>query len=193
MTKLLETIRIESGRPLFLPYHEARMRRSRAALWGLDEPIGLAERLRPPAREGLWRCRVVYGRQIEQIEYLPYTPRPVRTLKLVYADIDYSLKYLDRSALEALSAQKGEADDILIVKAGLVTDTTIANIAFLRDGRWYTPQHPLLEGTTRARLLKEGRLIPAKITPDDIPRYEGFALLNAMIGFFPVKNGRILF
>ena len=51
-----------------------------------------------------------------------------------------------------------DKDDILIVKNGLLTDTSIANIALYDGNDWYTPLHPLLKGTKRAELLDKGVL-----------------------------------
>ncbi|HEX5330706.1 aminotransferase class IV, partial [Sulfuricurvum sp.] len=70
-------------------------------------------------------------------------------------------------------------------------DTTIANIALLIEGRWFTPESPLLEGTTRARLIEEGFLTAASLTPKDIEKATKIALMNAMVGFVEVENGII--
>ena len=45
--------------------------------------------------------------------------------------IDYTYKSAHREELNALYAQKGMADDILIVRNGYLTDTSISNIALL--------------------------------------------------------------
>jgi 4-amino-4-deoxychorismate lyase len=91
-------------------------------------PLSLADFLHIPeeCRQGLFKCRVTYGPDIESIEFEPYRKRTVRSLKLVVSDeIEYSFKFKDRSALEALFAQRGDCDDIIIVKNGLVTDSFI--------------------------------------------------------------------
>ena len=64
-----------------------------------------------------------------------------------------------------------------------MTDTTIANIAFFDGKTWFTPTTPLLQGTTRARLIDEGFLKLRDIKKEDIKEYSRFALMNAMIGF----------
>lgn len=98
-------------------------------------------------------------------------------------------KYADRSALDALQTQNGACDSVLIVQNGYITDTPIANVAFLQNGLWYTPHTPLLAGTTRARLIDEGRLHVRPIRVDKLSQYEGLALLNAMLGFHIVQDG----
>ncbi len=183
MGLLLETVCIRSGQAQHLAYHQARMERSTQACFGRPAPAILSQLLTPPPHTETLRCRILYGETIEKIEYLPYTPRPIQRLKLVETTLEYPFKYVNRDAIEHLKATHPDADDIIMVKEGLLTDTTIANIAFFKEGRWYTPHQPLLEGTTRARLIDEGVLIPAPITKADLPSYSHVALMNAMIGF----------
>lgn len=70
----------------------------------------------------------------------------------------------------------------MIIKNGLISDTTIANIAIYLDGIWITPKKPLLKGTTRDRYLKEGKLIEKDISAEDL-KASKIALMNAMIDF----------
>ncbi len=79
--------------------------------------------------------------------------------------------------------EKGECDDILILKNGKVTDTSIANIVFFDGNKWYTPEFPLLNGTTRERLVSEKKIILRDITFKQIKSFEGFRLINSMIDF----------
>jgi len=189
---LIETIRIHNGAVRHLSFHQERLDRSRAALFGDCEPVDLGRVIHPPTGSGVLKCRVLYGAEgILGIDYAPYRPRPVRSLKAVEASLDYAHKYSDREPLDALYAQRGDADDILILRDGLVTDTSIANVAFLKNGLWYTPKNPLLGGTTRQRLLRSGFLVPRDIAFSELGEYEAFALMNAMIGFVPVKDGKI--
>ena len=180
---LLETIRIEGGKIHNLPYHQARMDRSREHLYHTFSHIDLASQIEVPDQEGLYRCRIVYGQEIETIEYLPYTPKPIRHLTVVSSDIRYPHKYADREALNALLDAHPQADEVIIAQEGLVTDTTIANIALYREGRWYTPKTPLLEGTMRAKFLNKGVIFPKDIRVEELSDYTHVALMNAMIGF----------
>jgi len=188
--QLLETIRVQDGQPAHLAYHQQRVDQSLKAL-GYTARYELASLIKVPD-SALYRCRIVYDETSFEISYIPYRKRAVRTLQPVQADgLDYALKYADRSALNALFEQRGAADDILIIKNGMVTDTSIANIAFFDGQRWVTPKHPLLKGTTRARLLVEKKIFESEIRLDDLPKFTRFALLNAMIGFEEIKSGII--
>lgn len=167
-----------------LPYHEARLNRTRAALWRTFEPIFLHNLVPVPAFVGpeKYKCRVIYGAEIETIEWEKYQPRPIQSLRLVEDNaIDYAFKYKNRDALHALYAQRGDCDDVLIVKNGLITDTSYANVAFFDGSAWYTPELPLLPGTQRAFLLDAGVLIPKVIRVGDLGQYQAVKLFNAML------------
>ena len=179
---LLETIRIEEGKALYLDYHNQRLNQSRKELFSIGETMDLGQYLSPPAR-GIYRCRVLYNTEIQKIEYLPYRPKQINHISLVESSIDYSYKYADRGAFDKLLAAHSESDEILIVRESLLTDTTIANIAFLKKGKWITPKEPLLKGTARERLIDGGFLSLGNIRKEEISSFDGFALMNAMIGF----------
>ncbi len=184
----LETIKAVDGVVQHLRYHQQRVDRTR--LTCKDFPSFELDVLVNPPSQGIYRCRVLYGSDLPQVSYHPYLLRLPRSFKLVASDtIDYAFKYFDRHALEALETQKGEADTVLIVKKGMISDTPIANVAFLKKGRWYTPDSPLLEGTTRSRLIEENFLHVTRITPEDLHRYDGMAVMNALTGFVEIQNG----
>lgn len=180
---LLETICCQNGQLQALPYHEGRIQQSQVALFGESRSLQLSELTVPRgAQRGRFKCRLLYRLQIEAIQFLPYRIRSVHSLRLINADaLHYALKYADRSHLQACFEQRGEADDILLVKNGLITDSYYANVAFWDGQAWFTPAHPLLPGTRRAQLLDRGRVRLADIRPQDIEQYEYATLFNAMM------------
>ena len=188
----VETICIENGEALNLNYHNERMNRTRKAFWG--NSVGnlyLEDWIHPNEYVVCTRCRVVYGLNVEKVEYFPYQIRSVHTLKLVVCDdADYQYKSTDRSLLSRLFAERVDKDDVLIVREGMLTDTSIANIA-LYDGKvWYTPLRPLLKGTCRQRLLDEGLIHECDIYADKINQYQKIRLFNAMIPFGKIELDR---
>jgi 4-amino-4-deoxychorismate lyase len=99
------------------------------------------------------------------------------------SELEYSYKYEDRKAINKLFKEKGPADDILIVKKGLITDTSFCNILFYNGKNWITPSFPLLKGTQRRYLLEQERIIPAEISTSDLQNFSKARLINAMIRF----------
>ena len=190
MSQLFEAIKVENGKLFNIEYHNERLNRSRKEMFGCNDSIDLNKEIKIPKdiRKGLYKCRVVYDKKINKIEFLPYIKPKIKTLKIIECnDIDYKYKYLDRTKIEELLKQKGECDDILIVKKGLVTDTSIANICFYDGQKWITPNEPLLRGTKRAKLLKEGLISEEKITQKDIKKFKKASLINAMLDLEDVQ------
>jgi len=178
----LETIKALDGEIFHLFYHQERYE-SVLKSFGVTDFKNLEEFLNPP-KKGLYRCRVLYTKDDIQVTYHPYSKREINKLKLIYDDtINYDKKYANRENIDKLFALRGEADEILMVKNTLITDTSIANIAFYSRGEWFTPTQPLLKGTTRSRLIAEGKLQERNITVEDLAKYSKIALLNAMIDF----------
>ncbi|MCE1199730.1 MAG: aminotransferase class IV [Marinilabiliales bacterium] len=181
---LFETICYQNGKFQRLSLHEARMNDARKRLFGCTEEISLAEHLESgrPEQEGTFKCRVNYSRIIENVNFEPYFPKQVDSLKLIEDNnIDYSFKYKNREHLERLFQSRGDADDVIIVKKGWLTDTTYANIILLRKGKWYTPRLPLLPGTRRLAYLQSNLIIPEDIRPEDLVRFDEIRIINAMI------------
>lgn len=194
MCRFIETICIEGGCVRHAPCHDRRLNDTRRAWWGETRLLHVEDYIDPASLHERTRCRLTYGREVERVEYFPYHPRKVEALQMVEADaVDYAFKYADRASLDALFARRGGADDVLLVRHGLLTDTTIANIALLgEDGKWYTPRHPLLAGTHRRRLLDEGILHASDLPADRLSRYSRMRLFNAMLHWgeveLPVRN-----
>ena len=178
----IETIRAVDGEIFHIEYHQERYQRVLSS-FGIDEFKNLSEFLNPP-KWGVYRCRIVYDSTNISVTYHEYKKREIETLKILFDnEIDYRFKSIDRESIDSIFSQKGECDDILIIKNLLITDTSIANIAFFKDGIWFTPKNPLLKGTTRERLLREGKIVEADIRVQELRSFSQVALLNAMIDF----------
>ena len=108
----------------------------------------------------------------------------IRSLRLVECGgIDYTYKYADRTALDNAMNRRGDCDNVVIVRDGMITDTSYTNIALYDGSRWLTPARPLLQGTALVRLLDEGRLISRDIKAGEVWDYSHIALFNSMIDF----------
>lgn len=185
--EFFETIKIIDGVAQNLIYHQKRfdsVLRYFGSVCGYD----LTALINPP-KSSLLRCKIVYevldsGECLFDVSYFDYKKRVIECVKLLCDDdVEYGLKSTNREALDLLFAQKDKCDDVLVVKNGFVTDTTIANIAFYDGLRWVTPRKPLLKGTTRERLLESKELHEADICVADLDGFKKVALMNAMIGF----------
>jgi 4-amino-4-deoxychorismate lyase len=197
MSLLVETIRSEDGILKNVVFHNERLLRSLYGIFGLKTIIDLEKIITVPeiAKKGLFKCRVEYDREIRNIEFLPYEFRQVKTLKLIENNtIDYTYKYVDRSAIEKLMSGRNGCDDILIIRNGYVTDSSFANLIFKDSSEnWVTPSTYLLQGTRRTNLLRSGLISEARIRLQDLTDYSEVKLINAMIDIadsesIPVTN-----
>jgi 4-amino-4-deoxychorismate lyase len=184
--QFIETMRIADGAIVNLQGHAERMRATVREVYGHEPELAQLADLAFPA--GAEKCRIVYDEAIRTVEFSGYTPRSISSLRLVEADaqLDYHLKYLDRTALTQLSAQRGGCDEVLIVKDGFVTDTSFSNVVFTDGKRFVTPDTYLLPGTMRAMLLRSGAIVEAPVRVEDIGSFTHVSLINAML---PMDRG----
>lgn len=189
MCLFVETVRIEGGVPCNLARHNARLNSTLTRFWPGSSPVDLEAVLAGLTHRERHKARVVYGeRGVEELTCTPYHPRAIRTLRLVEDDaIDYSFKSVGREPLNRLAALADGADDIIIVKNGLLTDTSFTNIALTDGHRWFTPAMPLLRGTKRAELLDSGLVVERDIPTTDCCRYKAVRLFNAMLDFGEIE------
>ena len=181
--RYFETIRCDDYEVFNLEYHNKRL----ANTIGLN--INLQEYVYP-ASPDLLRCKVIYNKdEILDVQYFAYKKREINSFKLVFDDeINYSKKYLNRETLDKLYEKRDGCDEVIIVKNGIVTDTSIANIAIFYDNTWITSKKCLLKGTTRNRLINEKFLIEKDISVKMLKKATKIVLMNAMIDFDIKEN-----
>jgi 4-amino-4-deoxychorismate lyase len=186
MCHLFETIRVADGKMQNIDFHLNRMNRSRFELYGYEN-LYVADDLGSVPEmfcKGVFRCRIDYLNKIENIIFTTYNQRKLTKLLLKEVDdIPYRYKFSDRSCLEHLKTGLSENEDILILKNGLITDTSFSNIVFNNNGTWETPRQPLLQGTMRAYLIHKKTIRPRDIFLSDLSHYQSFKLINAMLPF----------
>ncbi len=186
MSLLLESIKVIDRDIPLLEYHIARMTKSLKDLFDCELQLDKAqiEKEISGCTKGIYKLRIIYDHQSYQFDIHPYTLKNIRSLKVVRDDaLLYNYKYHNRSALERLYNSRESADDILIAKNELVTDSYYCNIAFLKNGVWYTPMDPLLEGTRRQSLIESNQVQSKSLRLEDLHSYEQCRLFNAMIEF----------
>lgn len=181
-----ETICVQDRQLLNLSYHENRLNKTRREFYGFGDLWKLSELITIPdfVTEQPHKCRFAYAENVDNIKWEPYHPRTIAKIQKVYDDtVDYAYKYNDRGNLNFLYEQRKYADDILIIKNGMVTDTNFCNVAFHKNGKWFTPDTPLLPGTQRAFLLDSGIIEETSISEEDIQNFSHIRLFNAMVNW----------
>jgi len=186
MCRFVESIKLKDGVFCRLKFHQQRVNKAFDALFPEEEPIRVFERLNEYAipGEGTYKCRIVYDSDVLSVEFAPYIRREIRTLKLVETEMESSLfKSEDRAEFNAAFAQRGDCDDVLPVRNGMLTDSSYSNIALFDGKDWFTPRLPLIYGVNRTELLEAGKLVEKDIPVDNLKDFRQIALFNAMIEF----------
>jgi len=182
MYPLFETIKVYNRQLFNLDYHSERLNKSRKILFGTEHSIDLMDEISIPESltNGLYKCRILYSdKGLGPVEYFPYRLKKIKSLQIVHSDdIDYSYKHTDRSPIDNLLLKKGKCDEILIIKKGFITDSSICNVVFFDGKKWITPALPLLKGTRRAKLLDARKIIEDEIRERDFKKFKKVALIN---------------
>jgi len=183
MCLLVESIRIEEGKPQLLDHHNRRLNSSRAILFGAFDKIDLNDHMPDniPNNQVL-KWRVVYGKDVVSSETAVYQPKIIDKLKLVDSGITlYDHKYLERIELNKLYDKKGDADEIIMINAqGEITDAYYFSLVFEKNSQYFTPQSFMLPSVMRSYLLDEKIILQRQITIHDLYDYERIHLINAL-------------
>ena len=184
---IFETVKWADGAPRLLPWHQERVGKAMELYGAADAPVpDLAAVLAscPGPGSGIYKCHITYDTQgrVKAPVVAPYRPRRVKNLVCVDAPhLDYSCKWEDRTALEAVGAGLGGDEEALILRNGLVTDTRYSNVVFGDGCRWVAPETFLLPGTKRAFLLERGRMECRPLKAEDVKKFRFCSLVNAML------------
>ncbi len=182
MSRFIESICYENGRYQLLDYHQERITRTFRQFFPLTIPFHLASQLPKLDFDEKYKVRVVYSNDAIDVEFAKYQLRKIETLRVVEIDrMDYEFKHEARAKIDKLFAQRGEADDIIIAKKGLITDSSYANLVFWDGDMWYTPKSYLLNGVKRQFYIKKGLITEAAITTKNLRDFQKVSLINALL------------
>jgi len=184
MSQFFESICVKDGIAKNLAAHQTRVNKTLDAFNASNNGIELASivhQLTIP-EAGLFKLRISYDLNGNyQTGLNPYQFKQIQNFALV--DINghrYDYKDENRDWINDALSQSGK-DEIMMHDAGLVKDCSYTNIVFYDGVKWYTPAAPLLEGTQRAKLIKEGIIQPKALYVQDIPDFKKFKCINAMM------------
>lgn len=191
MYPLFETIKIKNNQICNPQFHLERVLHTQRNLWKKNDILEFEKTLMEIEENFLsklksdqvYKLKIQYNSDSCDFNITPYLPKKILFLKPVTAEnIDYSYKYTDRSEINKLMKNtKDENTDIIIIKKGLVTDSSFANLVFVKKENYFTPKDCLLPGTKRAKYLKEGRITEKRIKFEEIRNYDYVLIINAML------------
>ncbi len=203
---LVETIRYDPSQPeqpwVLLDEHLDRLQAS-ARFFGIEVDVDLAFDAMLDAVAGATetqRVRLVVGDGVLEVatEDLPgrfsHGPSPevgVVTLAVDTTPIDPTdpgmfHKTTNRQPYEMRTGRNSGVEDVVLINdLGLVTETTIANIAIKIGDVWVTPPRDdgLLAGVLRNHLVTAGVIKERSITVEELHDAEAIAVLNSVRGW----------
>jgi 4-amino-4-deoxychorismate lyase len=188
MYPLVESIKAKDGQFFLLDYHQDRMERTFQAVYQRACPWSIKTMLPSIPLDGLYKVRLLYNATDYHFEVHPYQSKKIPRLKLVeIGEYRYPHKWTDRSFINAACAQREDCDDVLMLRKGLLTDSSYANIVLDSGEAWITPVIPLFEGVQRAFLLDNNIIQTTTIHTVELASFKGFQLINAMNPFDPKR------
>ena len=165
---LLETLLVEDGEVRHVGAHLARLAASARALYGIELPAGLAERIAAVPGTGRLRVVLLPSGAVRLDPALLGAPGPrERFAPYVLPGGLGAHKWADRRLSEALTAASPGATPLLLDADGAVLEATWANVFVVEGETTLTPPADgrILPGTHRAR-------IDAVEEPIDLDRLE---------------------
>lgn len=190
MCLLIESIKLKDGKFYKLNLHQARVNKAFKDLFPTTKPFDLEStlKLEDIPQKGTFKCRIVFDEKIHSTEYIPYSMRTIKSLKLVNAAIEsHYYKLENRTLINEAVSKKGECDDIIIVRDGKLSDSSYSNIALWDGHCWFTPEQPLIYGVQRTYLLQKKMIFEKEIKQIDLVNYHKIRLFNAMIEFGEIE------
>lgn len=195
--RALETMRTADGTVTFLDDHLARLARTCTA-WGLNVDLAdvrdRAVAACPPTGEHRLRLVAGNGEPLIEVSEAPSLNQPVR-LRLAHEPLDLTWlapvvghKTTHRAHYDRIREQDGaDVFDVICHADGLLTETTIGNLAVRLDAVWYTPRDEgnLLNGVRRARLVADGTLIERRLPLHSLDAAEEVAFISTLRGWCP--------
>ena len=154
MYPLVESIKAKDGQFFLLDYHQDRMERTFQAVYQRACPWSINTMLPSVPLNGLYKVRLLYDATDYHFEVHPYQSKNIQRLKLFeIGEYRYPHKWTDRSFINAAFSQREDFADVLMMRKGVLTDRSYANIVLDTGSNLVTPSIPLFEGLQRAYLL----------------------------------------
>lgn len=179
--RFIETVRIENGILCSCDLHNARIASTFTKYFPHSDPY-LIEEIRldsVPVKEK-YKLRIVYSGDERNFSVEKYAVREIRSAVAVEcSDAEYFFKNENRSLFSSL--KNADFDEILILKNGMLTDSSFSNLVLYDSGKWFTPETFLLNGTMRQKLLADNIIREKSIAANDIKKYEKISFINSML------------
>ncbi len=191
--QLFESLLLDSGEYFLLERHLKRIQSS-ARHFGFPCSVSrlraALEATMKERRDGRWKVRLLLARDGEidvEAQQLVDEGKP-RRVGIAARLVDSSNAFLfhkttNRGVYKDALLTRPECDDVILWnEKGEVTESTIANVVVVKNGRKCTPPRTcgLLAGTFRNELLAKGEIEEKKLHRDDLRNADEIFLINSV-------------
>lgn len=206
---VFETIAVEKGSPLFLPWHLERLRKGLDVLGIVREDVEqdmisrqITEYLSHHFMEhGVLKIMVSESNLLFQTRENSYKAEDYkrgfrldisRVIRNETSPFTYikSLQYGD-NLLEKRRAKQEQYDETLFLNSrGQIAETSASNIFFVKDGKLYTPSVDcgILPGIVRRYVLEHYRVEERRMMPEELGEFQEAFLTNSLMGIMPIES-----
>lgn len=199
--ELLETMELNAGVYSLLGRHLSRARDAAFYFgfrWNETLVSKALDDISGSHPSGRWRVRLLVDRKGNaKVEVRPLDQMPNRPLAVKFAacpvderDPLVFHKTTARSRYDAELERCRPCDDVIFWnRRGEVTESTIANVVVLSEGKHWTPPREagLLTGTLRDELISRGELFERTITKGELMEARSFSLINSVRGWMQAE------
>ncbi len=197
--QLLETLLLEFGEYFLLGRHIERIRESARYFgftWNKEEIGSQLELTRLSHSEGRFRIRLLLAKDgAITTEAFREDSSADKTWRVSFASDPVNSqdpflfnKTTNRSVYERGLRLKRDCDDLIFWnERGEVTESSVANLVLVVDGKKWTPSRSsgLLAGTFRDELLAGGEIAERVIYKEEVKRATGIFLINSVRRWMP--------
>ena len=196
---IFETIKTVNGAPIALGRHMRRALES-ALVLGISLPseelirVELLRVLEENPHE-VGRLRLCFGHNLFHLSHEGYTElnEPARVnfySQTVIGEVHKLFPYDYRFALIQAANDEGYHDSILFNEKNEITETAVANLAFLISGEWVTPpiSSGILPGVVRAIAIENCGVKVRPIHVSEIPEVESGLMLSSLRIAQPISH-----
>lgn len=206
---IFETIAVENGHPLFLPWHLERMEKgldtleiSKKMFFEKATPDKINQYLDVhPMEHGVLKIMASESNLIFSTRENPYTRKDYQKgfrldISPVFRNETSPFTYVKSfhygdNLLEKRRAKQNNYEETLFLNSkGQITETSASNIFFVKGRQLYTPlvECGLLDGILRRYMIETYNVQEIVLTPEDFPNFDEAFLTNSLMGIMPVVS-----
>lgn len=184
MCQFIESIRLKNGELFNLELHQKRVEKTFLEFFPNSNAFDIKttlQNIQLPDNE-LYKIRIFYDSEIRILEILEYQKPHFSKYKCFHipSDFNYDFKFANRQIFDQISKNTSKDTLAILVKNGLVCDSTFSNLIFEKSEKLFSPAKALLLGTQLQKLISERKIQLIDIAENQIKDFDKIYFVNAL-------------